>query len=167
MKSGAANTLHITSRSDLARADASGTLLQPDILLPAQYLGHRRQSTLEPERALMLAILEDAVRCFQENHLARCGNARRIFQDAQRWLFGTGYDWFFGFENICAILGFDPQYLRRGLLAWKEKHSSKEHAAPLWKTPVVAAATSATPAPETCGTPYHQSNHPEATAAVR
>jgi hypothetical protein len=167
MKSGAANSLHITSRTDLARADVSGTLLQPDILLPAQYLGHRRQSALEPERALMLAILEDAVRCFQENHQARCGNAKRIFQDAQRWLFGSGDDWLFGFENICAILDFDPQYLRRGLCEWKQKQRSKERPTPFWKTPALAASATATPAPETCGTRHRQSNHPEATAAVR
>ena len=30
-------------------------------------------------------------------------------------------DWPFSFENICEVLGFDPAYLRQGLLRWKRK----------------------------------------------
>ncbi len=34
-------------------------------------------------------------------------------------------DWFFSFENVCETLGFYPDYIRHGLLAWKEaKHRS-------------------------------------------
>ncbi len=43
------------------------SLFQPDTLLPDQYLDtFRRKLHLEPEKKLMLAILEDAVACFQK-----------------------------------------------------------------------------------------------------
>ncbi len=42
-------------------------LFQPDTLLSAQYFENFRRTTfLEPEKRLMLAILEDAIKCFQE-----------------------------------------------------------------------------------------------------
>jgi hypothetical protein len=42
-----------------------GSLFQPDSLLVAQYFGTLRRETLfEPEKRLMLAILEDAINGF-------------------------------------------------------------------------------------------------------
>ena len=42
------------------------TLFQPDTLLPAQYHDGFKRQSLEPERELVLAVLEDAVVCFQK-----------------------------------------------------------------------------------------------------
>ena len=43
------------------------SLFQPDTLLPEQYLDtYRRKLHLEPEKKLMLAILEDGIACFQK-----------------------------------------------------------------------------------------------------
>jgi hypothetical protein len=134
----------------------SATVMQTDVLTAPQYADDRRGRSLEPEKSLMLAILEDALRCFQEHHLAHCGNAKRIFQDAQRWLFGAYDDWVFSFENICAILGFDPQYIRRGLRAWEEKQVSAERAALLLGAPVFASVSISGSATETFGTPRQQ-----------
>jgi len=48
------------------------SLFQPDTLLPEQYLDtFRRKLYLEPEKKLMLAILEDAIACFQKYAFAR------------------------------------------------------------------------------------------------
>jgi hypothetical protein len=45
-----------------------GSLFQPDTLLPDQYLAtFRRKYRLDPERRLMLAVLENAIDCFQKN----------------------------------------------------------------------------------------------------
>ena len=41
------------------------SLFQPDMLLSAQFESVRRKNLLEPEKSLRLAILEDAVNCFQ------------------------------------------------------------------------------------------------------
>ncbi|MGE5854099.1 MAG: hypothetical protein ACM35E_13255, partial [Deltaproteobacteria bacterium] len=45
-----------------------GSLFQPDTLLGEDYAANfRRKLPLEPERTLLLAILEDGIRCYQEN----------------------------------------------------------------------------------------------------
>ena len=46
------------------------SLFQPDVLLGEQYNDNfRRKVPLEPEKALLLAVLDDGVRCFQDNVL--------------------------------------------------------------------------------------------------
>ena len=47
------------------------SLFEPDTLLSAQYFDSlRRKAILEPEKRLVLAVLEDAINCFQDNVLA-------------------------------------------------------------------------------------------------
>src|SRR5437867_7485085 len=109
----------------LTASEKIASLFQPDTLLSAQYFDdRRRKAPLEPVKRLMLAILEDAINCFQDNHRARCGKSKRLFDEAREWIFGVS-DWVFGFENICSALGFEPQYIRAGLRRWTEKQSSK------------------------------------------
>lgn len=97
------------------------SLFQPDILLPAQYLEtFRRKANLEPEKELMLVVLEDAISCFQKYIFARDSKRSGLFCDAEAWIFEENSDWPFSFENICEVLGFSPQYVRQGLLRWKE-----------------------------------------------
>jgi hypothetical protein len=127
------NAFHYRSEHTSHADEKSVTVVRSDALPSAQYFDEPQARTLEPEKTLMLAVLEDAVRCFQENHAAQCGNRKRIFQNAHAWLFKPSSDWIFSFENVCAVLGFDPQYIRRGLRGWKEKELLKERGAPLWK----------------------------------
>ncbi|MGH7773347.1 MAG: hypothetical protein ACREQA_14065 [Candidatus Binatia bacterium] len=98
------------------------SLFQPDTLLPAQYLEtFRRKAHLEPEKRLMLAVLEDAIACFQKYVHARDGKGKAMFRDAEEWIVEEGSDWLFSFGNICEVLGFNPQYVHQGLLRWKEE----------------------------------------------
>ena len=53
--------------------DNIGCLFQPDTLLAEQYFEDRRGQSLGPEKRLVLAILEDAILTFQDNHAARDG----------------------------------------------------------------------------------------------
>jgi hypothetical protein len=102
------------------------SLFQPDTLLSAQYFENfRRKTRLEPEKKLMLAVLEDAVRCFQDNVFAQNGKRKKLFDDVEEWILEENSDWIFSFENICEVLGFNPQYVRKGLLRWKENKSPK------------------------------------------
>jgi hypothetical protein len=97
------------------------SLFQPDTLLPAQYFGtFRRKAHLEPEKRLMLAVLEDAIACFQRYIFVRDGKGKTMFREAEEWILKDNSDWIFSFENICEVLGFNPQYVRQGLLRWKE-----------------------------------------------
>ena len=81
------------------------SLFQPDTLLPEQYLDtFRRKLHLEPEKKLMLAVLEDAIACFQKHAFARDRKGKMLFQEAEYWIQDTNSDWLFSFANVCEIL---------------------------------------------------------------
>jgi hypothetical protein len=75
----------------------------------------RRSEYLEPEKALLLALLEDAIHCYRKFAAARNRAGRQQFHEAEEWLMGGGDGWVFSFENICDHLGIEPEYIRRGL----------------------------------------------------
>lgn len=75
----------------------------------------RRSEPLEPEKALLLAVLEDAVHCYRKYATARDRSGKEYFREAEEWIMGGGDGWIFSFENVCDLLGLDPQYVRRGL----------------------------------------------------
>jgi len=75
----------------------------------------RRSEYLEPEKALLLAVLEDAIHRYRKFAGARNRAGREQFREAAEWLMGGGDGWVFAFDNICDLLGLDPEYVRRGL----------------------------------------------------
>jgi hypothetical protein len=98
------------------------SLFQPDTVLAAQYFDNlHRKAILQSEKRLMLAILEDAIDCYQDNVLAQSGKAKVRFDEVQEWIVERDRDWVFSFESICEELGFDPRYVRQGLLRWKHQ----------------------------------------------
>lgn len=106
-------------------------VFQPDILVENQYQStYRRRFHLEPERVLMLAVLQDAVVCFQDNVSATCKRKRSMHLDAEEWIMNLDRSYPFSFENVCEALGYDPGYMRQGLLRWKQMvlgaHGKKE-----------------------------------------
>jgi len=124
------------NQTSLTTDDSTGSLFQPDSLLCAQYFANLHKTViLEPEKRLMLAVLEDAVRCFQSNLFAESIRGKRLFREAEEWIVGVGCDWVFSCENICETLGLDAAYLRQGLLRWmiaclaKHRRSAKPVAA--------------------------------------
>ena len=110
------------------------SLFQPDTLLPEQYMERfRRKLHLEPEKKLMLAVLEDAINCFKENVSAENGNKKMLFNEAEDWILDTSTDWIFSFENICDVFELNPQYVRRALLNWKQQHMALPSSANVWQ----------------------------------
>ena len=98
------------------------TMFQPDILAPYEYLKtFMRRAPLESGERLMLAILQDAIACFQKYVFSVDGRGKALFRDAEEWILETDCDWVFSFENVCDCLGFDPGCVRDGLMRWKEK----------------------------------------------
>ena len=121
-------------KSQATSDDRIASLFQPDTLLSAQYFDNmRRRTLLEPEKRLMLAILEDAVNCFQENLSAESGKRKILFDDVEQWIRADGNDWVFSFDHICEALGFTPAYVRQGLLRWQEKNRSKRFKGGTWE----------------------------------
>ena len=116
--------------------DRVASLFQPDILLPAQYLETvRRKANLEPEKELMLAVLEDAIWCFQKYICARDSKRSGLSRDAEAWIFEENSDWLFSFDNICEVFGLNPQYVREGLARWKEKKVAERRKAKIYRLP--------------------------------
>jgi hypothetical protein len=72
------------------------------------------------ELALMYAVLEDALRCFQVQFLSNSPQARRQAREAEEWFFNDDPYWPFSFMNICAMLGLEPGYIRSGLLRLRQ-----------------------------------------------
>jgi hypothetical protein len=108
--------LNKTSSAKETADETIGSLFQPDALLSDQYFANfRKTAFLEPAKSLMLAILEDGIRSFQENVLAQSGKKRLLFEEAENWLWSNDSAWPFSFVSICTHLGFDPSYIRRGL----------------------------------------------------
>jgi len=101
----------------------STRLIEPETILPSQYYDRcRGRSVLEGERRLMLAVLEDAIMCYQKYAGATRPRSRRLFQEAEHWLFREAESsWPFSFEAICGFFDFDAGYLRQRLQGWREQ----------------------------------------------
>jgi hypothetical protein len=97
-----------------------------EALLPLQFYGNRRgAATIEPLRRLMVAMLVDAVRCFQTRFAARPAR-RQEFAEVRSWIFSDEDDGTFSFKGVCDTLEIDPKAIRKGLVRWEEKRLSGE-----------------------------------------
>ena len=94
------------------------SLLAPDTLLPEQSVFFQDRP-LQSEQRLMLAILEDAIHCFQTFLFASKPSQHTLFQEAEKWIRSKERQWLFSFENVCEILGVHAGCLRTGLAQWK------------------------------------------------
>jgi hypothetical protein len=70
-----------------------------------------------PERALMLAVLEDAVACYAGKLKAPRENPKILRRQAAFWLSCEDWDSPFSFNNVCEALALDPTALRERILA--------------------------------------------------
>lgn len=100
---------------------ASG-VFAPDVLMPSQHADRmRRRSEQDGPRRLMIAILEDALNVFCRMGGTTDVRGREMFAEAEEWFESRDGDWLFSFESVCSVLGFEPEYVRRGLRAWKQR----------------------------------------------
>ncbi len=142
MESEIAISSHTPEQMGSTASNNIGSLFQPDTLLVENFFNDRRGKTLVlPEQRLMLAILEDALQCFQDNCSAKNGKKKQLFENVQKWFFEPSSGWVFGFESICSVLGFEPDYLRKGLVRWREKEVMKRRSAPLLKHENISSAS--------------------------
>jgi len=89
----------------------------PDAVFPAQMSGGVRwDADTSGPRALMLAVLEDAVLCIERGRWQRRFGARRLAAEAEAWVRSDRADWPFSFLNVCEALGIDVDAMRRRLL---------------------------------------------------
>jgi hypothetical protein len=95
----------------------------PDVLTRGQYYDGVRSDNgcARPIKRLMLAVLEDAMRCYLTYANSRSHAQRRLFVEAEAWLADRKADGAFAFETVCETLGIDPNCLREGLRRWRLK----------------------------------------------
>jgi hypothetical protein len=89
----------------------------PDVILPEQF--YEQQNGLDQisgEKALMLAVLEDGIRCFQEHLKNPRVRPRLLARQAEKWIRSPDWDWPFSFNNVCETLALNPECLRTRLL---------------------------------------------------
>jgi hypothetical protein len=99
-----------TRREEKLPASAS-----TDVIAPYQYGRVYQQRQILPEKRLMLAILNDAVAEFRR-YAATCDHkGKKRFREVEGWILVKDSKSVFSFENMCAVLGFDCDYLRLGL----------------------------------------------------
>jgi hypothetical protein len=84
------------------------------LLLPGQYADLiRRNQTIEGEFKLLLAVLEDAIRCYLRSVNAKDRERHSDFVEVRDWFeAGARRADIFSFDHLCAALGIEP----RGLL---------------------------------------------------
>jgi hypothetical protein len=103
--------------------DPASDRLADITVLPAQFFNPPDGAyKVRGEFALLCAVLEDAVACFQKGAATDGRRAQRLAREAEAWFFSDDHHWPFSFVNICAVLGLDPEYIRLGLKRWSRRH---------------------------------------------
>jgi hypothetical protein len=88
-------------------------LFQPQVILPAQHFNLPKK--IAPEHRLMMAVLDDAVRCVEKYRCPTDARGRRLLHEAKQWLLAAEPHWPYSFERICAVLDFDANAVRHRL----------------------------------------------------
>jgi len=95
--------------------------LTPDLTLPEQYyMRCQGDDGMGPERALMYAVLKDAIRSFYKNVGATRRKFKKVLLEAESWLAEDSWDYPFSFLVICETLSIDAECLRSKLFAWRD-----------------------------------------------
>ena len=69
-----------------------------------------------PERALLAAILFDAVQVLLAGRSLTRASDTAALRETQAWLLSSDREYVFSFENVCEGLGLNPEYLRLGII---------------------------------------------------
>jgi hypothetical protein len=114
---------NMTQRKEAGAGDADALagsqafLNETDALLPVQLYGTRRGgAAVQSLKRLMMAILADAIHCYQRNVDAVTLPKRREFREARDWLFNQRDNGPFSFDTVCYVLATDPGLLRKRLI---------------------------------------------------
>ncbi len=67
------------------------------MLAEEAFIARSSLASRQPEGALMCAVLEDAVDCFQKQFVCASPRAKRLGQEAEAWLFSDNSKWAFSF----------------------------------------------------------------------
>ncbi len=75
----------------------------------------RDMRVFQPERRLMLAVLEEAAAVLWKHATGRSRSSRRRLEEAISWCDSDDVTWPFSFVNVCQALDLDIEWVRSGL----------------------------------------------------
>ena len=112
------------SSADPIEVGLGNRLVFPEeVILPEQFFAS--PTALERGvRALISAILSDAVICFKMHIKEKNPRSRRLGREAEEWFFRNDPGWPFSFISICEALNLDPECIRQGLQQWRKTSTS-------------------------------------------
>lgn len=129
-----------------AHKDSSDSPFETESILPSQFFeGRNKNEALEPIKRLMLAVLTDAVHCYQVGFDGQKISRRRAFREAEEWLFRSTSDGPFSLDNVCGVLDIAPDYLRSVLRKWHAQMICGVRVAPVRRSPVGMSLRQMTP----------------------
>lgn len=100
--------------------------LEPETILPSQYFsGVQIDASLQPEKRLMLAVLEDAVGTFQKYVNMSDRRAQALFTETEEWFASDDVEWPYSFVNMCHALGLEVDYMRQGMWRWRDRQRAR------------------------------------------
>jgi hypothetical protein len=112
-----ANEFPVSAPSMPGSSPVANPYSAPDVILPEQHFDRSLGlDEVAGERALMLAVLEDGIRCFQDHLQSPRVRARLLARQSERWIRSEDRTWPFSFHNICESLSIEPEILRNRLL---------------------------------------------------
>ncbi|MGE0823405.1 MAG: hypothetical protein AB7G75_33375 [Candidatus Binatia bacterium] len=102
--------------------------LEADLMVPSQFFDRiRAERSSQPEKRLMLAVMEDAIATFQKSVQGATRRQRRLLRETEEWIGSEDDSWPFSFENICVALDIEAEYLRKGIREWKSSLLARDN----------------------------------------
>jgi hypothetical protein len=110
------------NKAGLTPDDGMYSLFHVDPVVSEQYRAtFRPNAHLEPEKELMMAVLQDAIVCLQKHSRSSDIKGKRLFSTTRNWIVSENEDWLFSFNNVCEALGLAPRFVRRAILRMEEE----------------------------------------------
>lgn len=110
----------------------------PEIVTPAQYYAGRRCGCEQaPLKRLMMALLADALTCYQFADTARSEVRRQLFREASWWLFDEQSNGPLSFASVCEALAINPAHIRRELRRWRTLDRAGEAPPSIARRPMI------------------------------
>jgi hypothetical protein len=84
-----------------------------ETVLPAQFYSPQRRCSLQPEKRLMLAVLEDAVLAYLRG--------LQLVPETRAWFDADDFTWPYSFANLCDALALYRHAVRAALRRQRER----------------------------------------------
>lgn len=107
-----------------ALLDGADDGIADDTLLPSQFWSPASETHTEPEKRLIIAVLEDALSLLLNEACQPSKHRRGAVLEATRWLESNERSGPFAFASICDLLALDVARVRRAIRNLRSRRES-------------------------------------------